>query len=745
VPHGLPRGLPPTRVISDPEVPDRIPMASILETLRHPYSNLRSWQASLSDRERLVLLATAVYAILMSGLTVAKISALGTFAWDLGTFSQALYTTAFQGRFFYYTADVPNNPAGSMFGSHFTPFLFLFVPLYRLLPSPATILVAQTLVIAAGAPIVFRLARLRLKDERLAAVLAVAYLLNPVVQGVNWFDFHLEAFMMVFLLAAILAWEERAWLRFAIFIGLTLSTLEMAGVLVATVGLFWAVDILLARRSLHLALGVLEFRLAVLLAALGALWVYIGLQAIAYVNPGNALLSGGTGFWQVLGASSLLGVPGAAIANPGRLLAALAYDGGLKLWYLVLLFAPLLFWPLRRPLALLLVAPWLATAFTSNQPAYYVIGTQYGAFVAPMVFYAAILGLERKGRRRAEQTESGGPSIAPPPSGRWSPSSPISMAALAVAFVLVASPASPLAVGTYSSGGFPAYVAHDALVQEIVALVPPAASILTQNNLFPLFANRADAYVIPHTTFFGPGNSFNQTLQAYFNESEFVFVDGATSFTEAMVVLQALQTVSGFGILAAADGALLLERNHSGPPPLFFPFNATYGVRDLSLLNGITLADPAALSGAALASTPGYRGAFWEGPSVLLWPGTYTVTFRVRLNPVVSGAVLGLALRLRPGFISILPESVSARGSAVRLVTGLLSCAENLTVENVTGAMFPNGTSYSTFSIPLTADLYGFYDFAGFLPGTNATVSLDRVTVFQETAIPYVRTAACPP
>ena len=735
----------PTRVIFGPEVAEAVLMATALRSIRTFYHRVRSWQAGLSTAERLVLFATAVYGIVMSALTVAKISTLGTFAWDLGTYSQALYTTAFQGRFFYFTADLPNNPTGSMFGAHFTPFLFIFVPIYRLLPSPATLLVIQTLAIAAGAPIVFRLARLRLKDERLAAVLAGMYLLNPFVEGVNWFDVHPEAYMMVFLLAAILAWEGRAWLWFWIFIGLTLSTLEMAGVVVATVGLFWALDLLIGRRSLRSALGALEFRLGLGLVALGVLWFYIGLRAISIVNPGNALLGTGTGFWQVLGAKSLLDVPFAIISNPGRLIAAFSYDWARKLWYLVLLFAPFLFWPLRRPLALLLVAPWLLVALTSELQAYYVVGTQYGAFVAPMLVYGAILGLERHRARRAEHPVAQGTSGSPA-AGSWrSLSRPLPIVAYALAFAIVFGPAGPFAVGVYSSGGFPVFTAHDALVQEIAALVPASASILTQNNLFPLFANRADAFVIPSTTFFASGNSFNQTLRTYFNESDFVYVDGTTSLIEALVVLQALQTTPGIGVVASADGAILLKRNYTAPPKLFVPLDTTYDASSLALVNGTMSADPLALGGVAMTSAPGQRGSFWTGPGVILWPGNYTVTFRVRLDPVVSGPVLDLAYRLRPGFISVLPVPVSAQETGAQLAAGLLHCTSNLTVVNVTGSEFSNPSTYTTLTESFEVRFFGAYDFAGFLPGTNAVVSLDSIHILQATALPYVETAACPP
>lgn len=732
-------------LIFGPRVAAAASMPFSFQKLRHPVASVRTWFAGLSWPRRLVLLAILAYTIVMSALTVARISSLRTYAWDLGAYSQAMYTTAFQGRFLYYTADLPNNPTGNLFGAHFAPFLLVLVPLYALLPSPATLLVIQTLAIAAGAPVVFRLALHRLKRERIAAVLAVAYLLHPGIQGLNWYDFHPEAFLVVFLLAMFLAWEQRAWLRFWIFTVLTLSTLEIAGALVAAAGLFWAVRFVVERRSVRSVLRILEFRIALGLVALGAGWLWIGIQIIVFVNPGNALLSGGTDYWRVLGANSLLGVPLAAVANPARLLDALAYDGILKVWYLILLFGPLAFWPLRRPLALLLFVPWLVAALPSNAPVYYVIGTQYAAFLAPFLFYAAILGLESSRRVAASGSPSSrlGKMVAKVRS-RF-PSTPPSLAAVAVSFLLVASPVGPLAIGVYTLGGFPVFSQHERLVNAMAALVPQSASMLTQNNLFPLFANRANAYVIPHTTYFMPGNSFNQTLRAYLDSWEFVFVDMRTSPIEALVVLDALGSSVGFGVLAAADGAVLLQRGYSGPPRLFVPFQAAYDAPSLALPNETLVADPGALSGIALMHPAGTSGAFWRSSELLLWPGEYTATVRIRISPGSPGPVHTLTLALQPGFISVVPRAVSERGSSVILAIGALPCEVNLTTANVTGADFAGDTGYRIFSLRFTAELYGLYSFAGSVPDPTTIVYLDRLEVFQDSAIGDVKTIGCPP
>ncbi len=715
-------------------------METLLRWVHHPRRSFSAWYAALSGPARIVLFATLAYAVVMAVLAAEKIVTERAYAWDLGTYSQSLYTTAFEGRFFYYTADLPNNPGGSMFGAHFTPFLFLFVPLYRLLPSPATLVVVQTVALALGAPLVFRIARRRLKEERMAATLALLYLLHPAVEGVNWFDFHPEAFMIVFLLGTILAWEARRWRWLVLFLALTLATLEMAGVLVAVLGAFWALDMYLGRRAWRPLLRTRDFQVAVGLVALGTAWAWIGVRLVILANPGNALLAGGSDFWKVLGASSVGGVPWAIVSNPGRLVSALAYDGLVKLWYLILLFAPLCFWPFRRPLALLLLVPWLAIALPSNASVYYVVGNQYPAFVAPFLFYAAILGLERRARKPAALA-SPAPARSFAQVASSVPGQPAVLVAVGVAFFLVAAPIG--AVDAVAYGTLPIPNEHTGWVQEMAALVAPGASILTQNDLFVLFANRANAYVIPDTTYFGPGDSFNRTLRAYFNESLYVFVDLEASLPEAAVTLLALESFPGFGVLAAADGALLLEKGYTGPPVFFVPFTGSYDAQELEILNGTVVSDPATSSGLALASVAGYTGPFWSGPGVQLWPGHYLVTYRLRVNSSASGQVLQLVGRVHPRFAYVLPRTVSSQATAVVLSTGALGCVLNLTSDNLTKASFGGAAGYVSITLPITAASLGLYDFTGYLPVSNPPILLDRVSIVEVSPLGYLQAASC--
>ena len=72
---------------------------------------------------------------------------------------------------------------------HFSPGLAALAPLYWIAPSVDTLLVVQTLALALGAIPIYLLAARHLADERIALLLALAYLAFPSLAYANLFDF----------------------------------------------------------------------------------------------------------------------------------------------------------------------------------------------------------------------------------------------------------------------------------------------------------------------------------------------------------------------------------------------------------------------------------------------------------------------------------------------------------------------------------------------------------------------------
>jgi len=111
----------------------------------------------------------------------------------------------------------------------------------------------------------------------------------------------------------------------------------------------------------------------------------------------------------------------------------------------------------------------------------------------------------------------------------------------------------------------PQVTAHDRLGHELLALIPPGAPISAQSNLYPHLAHRVKAYLYPAV-----------------NDADYVFLDVTgsphplTPFDHFCAV-QRLLREGDFGVLAAEDGYLLLQRGLRPPvdaqlPDSFYSF-----------------------------------------------------------------------------------------------------------------------------------------------------------------------------
>ncbi len=109
-------------------------------------------------------------------------------------------------------------------GDHLSPVLYLLVPLTWVAPGAIGLLVVQTLVLAAGGLAVFGYAARRLgAGPRRAGGLALLFLLNPSLHGINLRDIHPQAFAITLLVAAALAFDARRYAWCAVALALTLG------------------------------------------------------------------------------------------------------------------------------------------------------------------------------------------------------------------------------------------------------------------------------------------------------------------------------------------------------------------------------------------------------------------------------------------------------------------------------------------------------------------------------------------
>ena len=127
-------------------------------------------------------------------------------SWDLAIFSElAKAYSHFQAPI------VPVKGDGyNLLGDHFHPILLLLGPIWRLFPTPLSLLITQDLLLAVSAWPLTRLAS-RLTNQWVAGGLGLVYVLSWGMQGAVAAQFHEIAFAMPLLAYASVAFVERRW------------------------------------------------------------------------------------------------------------------------------------------------------------------------------------------------------------------------------------------------------------------------------------------------------------------------------------------------------------------------------------------------------------------------------------------------------------------------------------------------------------------------------------------------------
>jgi len=520
-----------------------------------------------------------IYSVAYSVLALLKFATHNTFAWDLGIYNQTMYSLTTHGDF-YYTAELYINPSGNYLAQHFGLDLLLLVPIYILFPSPTTLLAVQTIAIALGANAIWLLARDYDLSPRTAGFLGAAYLVYPPVLGVNWYDFHLEAFFMVGMLYSVHFWRRGNWRLFWVSLVFSLFTLESTAAFVAFFGVTTMlidsneVVSFLRRPSLSKIRGLTP--IAVLVVSAVFFLVVRSYQRV--LNPvipeefQELYLASAN--WSILGISDPLNplrFAQALVLRPGNALAALMYDWPAKALYLSFFVVPLFGLPLLRTRWLLPGLPWLFGLLFSNYPPYYVLGFQYSAFLVPWFFVAAIEAFPH------------GPLSAPSVLGKrflgirpflHHHVTPRRLLLTGLVYFTLATMVMAAIPDTFRAAGIPPgfqpYLANvrivpsgqDRGIDALIALVPPDASIVTQSNLFPQLSGRRNAYVIPY---YSPERAWNYVTLHAPNPIEFVLFDSGSDPAAAAFIYDFIIRGSQYGLFAIAGTAQLYLWDYSGP------------------------------------------------------------------------------------------------------------------------------------------------------------------------------------
>jgi uncharacterized membrane protein len=573
----------------------------------------------------LIIIAIVTYGTVFSCVTVLKHNVFQSYAWDLGTFNQALYTTLFNGKLFYYTPELFLNPTGCYFAQHFSPILFLLLPVYALSPSPTSLLIIKSFILALGALPLYLLAKELLKSNKAGFILAIVYLLYPGLQGANWFDFQPQVFLPLLFFSLCYFMIKHRWKLYFFSVVLTLMVEEDVVFVVIVLAAYY---FLTTGNVRSLFKSIKPPRMNENLASIITLLLCaIYLPISTYVKSSFPINPIFMEAYKALDNFSVLGLKGAPIlfpiyvlANPQRGFEALMYDYPIKFFYIVILFGPLLFIPFRSKLTVGTFA-LLSIFFFSNNSIYYTIGAHYPLYVLSLIFVAAIYGL------RNFQLDAGQSILK-------------TMLIVTLLFIVCTSPISPIS-NSFIKQGFVWYPSvnltageNERSLDELIKIIPNNASVLTQNNIFPHVSNRINAYAIPITRFSYFAND-TEYFTFLLNSSEYVLLDFSWRDSMTDLILNEITQNNSYGAYALGSNSILFRRGYDGQP--MFPFYTENRVlsayKDLSTASFAQIVDdPSATSEKIVLCPEGSTGYFIYGPYTYLLPGSYEATFTVKVG-----------------------------------------------------------------------------------------------------------------
>jgi len=374
--------------------------------------------------------------------------------------------------------------AGYHGSAHFDPILVLLSPLYLLYPRAEFILGLQSFWCGAGAIPVYLIARHHLGSRFQSVLLSACWVLHPALQGANMYEFHsltLAGPPLMFALYFLL--REKRWAYWVAFAACLLVREDLP-LMLCMVGA-WAI---LQPNGRLRGTGILTIVLSLAYFVVVKKWfmtssgvIMSGPEAYSYAYYYEEMIPGGKGIGGLL--LSLLTNPAFVIAQ--------AFEEA-KVEFLVTVFLPLLFLPFAGRGGRLLLVYGLMFCLLASRTAVFSTHFQYTNTILPFAFFLAPQALKQIADGKL--------------AGAYGLSSARLQRALAVT-ALFASIAVTFKFGgivenkSFRGGFYPVVRelsdegrANYEFVEEMIAKIPPTASVAASNRMGPHISNRREAY-----------------------------------------------------------------------------------------------------------------------------------------------------------------------------------------------------------------------------------------------------------
>jgi len=468
-----------------------------------------------------VLVSAIGYASYTAYWSIEQHHRLATASFDLGIIDNLMFN-AMSGHGF--RAPVLFGPSGgSLLAGHANFVLYLFLPFYWLSPRAETLLIIQSVLLGFAAIPLYGFAKTQLPRWS-AALVGVAYLLYAPLHGPNFYDFHYLPTCIFFLFCLFWALATHRTVLFWVLWAICVSIREDVPVGLATLGVFLVFTGYRVRTGVWMTiLSVISFVLIkfVIMQMAGTWW---------FANLYKDLMP--------QGARGYGGVVMTLLTNPAYVVSTMLTEQ--KLTYALHLLAPLVFLPLRRWVYLwLLFAGLFFTLLTTSYKPTVSIAFQYTSHWIPYLFGTTILAMSAMGRSRSGVVHRRA-----------------ALTALLVGVVLHSLSFGAILRPTKFVGGFSTIPFHVTEaeraryrdLQEVLAMIPPDASVAATDSENPHSSNRVTAY--PFRT--GSG------------DAEYLLI---RTFRRRNAQRNAQKTIDQYpyGLLAQVGKFYLFKRGHESP------------------------------------------------------------------------------------------------------------------------------------------------------------------------------------
>ncbi|MBR6697971.1 MAG: DUF2079 domain-containing protein [Lachnospiraceae bacterium] len=343
---------------------------------------LRDTDFGIRIRDKYVF-AKSSYAILfllvllfIGGYTVMKYLAYRSPNFDFGIFAN-MYHNMKEG--FKPLVTSERDKVLSHFAVHFSPIVYVALPIYCVFPDPATVQVIQALALAVGVIPIYLISKHHGLGKKTTVAIGILYFLYPALAGGCAYDFHENCFLVPTLLFLFWAMEKKNNILIILFGLLACMVKEDAPVYVAIIGIYY-----LCSGKSKLRGSLLTIASVIYFVVVTSLMQKYGLGVMTY-RYSNIVPYGVDGFGAIIKA---------AMSNPMLLISECFTAEKMQFAFYMLMPIAGLSFANKKVSNFILVGPFLLINLISDYQYQHSIFFQYTFGVTAIFFYLVIVNLK---------------------------------------------------------------------------------------------------------------------------------------------------------------------------------------------------------------------------------------------------------------------------------------------------------------------------------------------------------------